>query len=119
MKSVSLDAVGIVFGSLMLLFGQAAEHVSELTPHGLGNLIQGGAFAVLSYTLLHLVTKTLPRRDKEYADMVEQITDRYSRAMDRQTDRAAQSQAEVAQAITDMRVHCAERLKAERLKAER
>ena len=116
MKSVSLDAVGIVFGTVALLFGQAAEVV---TSTGVANLIQGGAFAVLAYTLLHLVTKTLPRRDKEYADMVEQITDRYSRAMDRQTDRAAETQANVAQAITDLRVHCAERLKAEHLKAER
>ena len=116
MKSVSLDAAGIIFGSLALLFGQVAD---ALSPNDVGNLIQGGAFAVLAYTLLHLITKTLPRRDKEYSEMVEQITDRYSRAMDRQTDRAAETQANVAQAITDLRVHCAERLKAEHLKAER
>lgn len=117
-RSIVPDAIGIAAGSIALLFGQVAEHVPELTPYGLGNLIQGGAFAVLAYTLLHLVTKTLPRRDKEYAEMVEAITNRYSAAMDRQADRSVQVQGEVAKAITELRVHCAERLKADRLRNE-
>lgn len=86
------DVICIVVGATGILVGQAVQ------PTDWGNLVQGGAFAVLAYAFLHLIVKTLPQRDREYTESVNTIAERQARATQ-----------ELANAIVDLRLNCAAR----------
>lgn len=86
------DVICIAAGTAGMLVGQAIPQAE------LGNVLQGGAFAVLAYAFLHLIVRTLPQRDKVYTEAVDAIADRQARATQ-----------ELANAIVDLRLHCAAR----------
>lgn len=89
------DVICIVIGATGILVGQVA---APAFPPDWGNLVQGGAFAVLAYAFLHLIVKTLPQRDREYTESVNAIADRQAKATQ-----------ELANAIVDLRLNCAAR----------
>lgn len=86
------DVIGIIVGTAGMLVGQVIPQAE------LGNVLQGGAFAVLAYAFLHLIVKTLPQRDRYYTESVNLIA-----------DRQAQATRELTGAIVDLRLNCAAR----------
>jgi hypothetical protein len=117
-----LDILGILAGTAGLLVGQVIE-ATELS--GLGTLLQGGAFAVLAYAFLHTLTKTIPAKDAEHTaamkalaerqvaadaehtEEMKTLTDRQAAVVDKLAERQAEALNALAEAINNLRVHCA------------
>lgn len=99
-----LDAIGITTGTTGLLLGQAAA-AADLS--AVGTVLQGGAFAVLAYAFLHLIVKTLPAKDTEHATAMAALTDRQTAVVDKLATRQTESLDRLADAINNLRVHCA------------
>jgi membrane protein implicated in regulation of membrane protease activity len=99
-----IEQLGIILGTIGLLLGQAAQ-AAELS--GIGAVLQGGAFAVLAYAFLHVLTKTLPAKDREHAKAVADLVSRQTDVVDKLAARQTDALDALSEAINNLRVHCA------------
>jgi len=95
-----IDVLGITLGTIGLLVGQ-------VLPEQWGTLVQGGAFAVLAYAFLHLITRTLPQRDRDYVEAVARVTQRHEETVDRLAEQQMRSLTAMTEAVNQLRIHCA------------
>jgi membrane protein implicated in regulation of membrane protease activity len=106
--TVGIDTVGIALGASALVVGQTIDAVTDV--QGVGTLVQGGAFLVLSYAFLHVLIKTLPQRDKEFRDALTEAAQRRIDAERLTREDSAltrQSIEHLATAVAALQLHCA------------
>ena len=117
-----LDIAGVVLGTTVMLLGQI---VDATAPSGWGLLLQGGALLALSIAFLHIIIKTLPSKDTEHnatiaalldrqaaadaehTEEMKTLTDRQAAVVDKLAERQAEALNALAEAINNLRVHCA------------
>jgi hypothetical protein len=91
-----------------MVLGQVLDQVTDV--QGVGTLVQGGAFLVLSYAFLHVLIKTLPQRDKEFREALTEAAQRRIDAERLTREDSAltrQSIEHLATAVAALQLHCA------------
>jgi len=104
------EAITIGIGIVAMLLGQATEITAPAELGWIGQIVQGGATALLVWMLWHVFNKLLPAQQEQLKEQQKAYSETLDRIMDRHDKWEIQRHADserLDSTLTQLRVTCA------------